>query len=397
MHILIINQHGENRGDEAAMQGMLGAVARKYPGSQVTLLYQHRDRLHLPPVPSGVSCLPIVMPILDALFLVCAALFRAWIYRSFALTRGPKIAKAVWEAYAQCDLVVSAPGGPYFGDLYVNHEFVHVFLVWLGRLHNKRIFLFAPSCGPFKNRVMNPVRRRMFRWFSGICLRESLSAQYLKDLTGITAEITADSAFLSPLQPVTEQRRRSKVLTATVLKHRAWRRQPERQREYELSIVSALNHLALRHGLEIVFLPQLSGDVHSDHEYLTHIGGMLDTRVRWRVLARAADVAAQRKLIGEACLSVATRYHHQVFSIGAATPVVALCYEHKSVGLMREAGMSRLALPIQSVNAEKIVDACESALDAWAQVSRELAFSRVALRRRALRTVRMLPGGAAGV
>ncbi|ORE89220.1 putative pyruvyl transferase [Oceanococcus atlanticus] len=395
MHILIINQHGENRGDEAAMQGMLGAVARKYPSAQVTLLYQHKDRSHLPPAPSGVTCLPIVMPLFDAFLLAGAACLRAWVYRGFALTRGPRVAKAIWAAYTQCDMVISAPGGPYFGDLYVNHEFVHVFLVWLGRIHKKRMFLFAPSCGPFGNRLMNPIRRRMFGWFSGVCLREPVSAQYLKGLTGAAVEVTADSAFLAPLQAVIEPAARKKVVTATVLKHRAWQREPERQRAYEASVINALNHLALRHDLEVVFLPQLCGKVHSDFDYLTDVGSRLDTQVRWRVMPRAADVAAQRKLIGEACMSLATRYHHQVFSIGAATPVVALCYEHKSTGLMQEAGMSQLALPIGDVNAQKIVDACEYVLRNGQRVSRSLMFSRVALRRRALHSVRMLSTGEA--
>ncbi len=396
MHILITNQHGENRGDEAAMQGMLRAMRGRFPGARFTLLYQYRDRDYLPPVDGDVECLPIVMPLADAAALAAAAALRAAGMRGARPTRG-SLARRVWDAYASCDAVVSAPGGPYFGDLYAGHEPVHMFLVWLGRLHGKPLYLFAPSCGPFENRALNPLRRRLFGWFDGICLREENSARYLRALTGIDAPVTADSAFLDPLSPLCETRR--SVVTVTALVHRAWAdSNGPAQRAYEDALLAAIQGLAGGGDFEFVFLPQLAGAVHSDVDYLNGLGRRLPGDVRWRVLDRDVPADGQRRLIATSCLSIATRYHHQVFSIAAATPCVAICYEHKSTGLMQRAGMSEFAIDIGAVSGDALLAAARTALERSDELQRALAGARVALRRRALRTARMLVplrGGAA--
>lgn len=390
MHLLITNQHGENRGDEAAMNAMLGALRRRYPGARFTLLYQYRDRGYRPPVATDVRCLPILMRPHEAMALALAACLFAVGLRGASPPLGTT-AKAIWRAYRDCDMVISAPGGPYFGDLYANHEWVHAFLIWLGRLHRKPIYLFASSCGPFEIRWLNPFRRRMFSWFRAIRVREEVSAGYLQGLIGRRPAVTADSAFLAPLSPPQE---RSRLVTVTALRHRAWSTGGTegaiKQASYERALLDTLSALAALGDFEFVFLPQLCGNVHSDTGYLTQLGQRLPSRVRWRVLDRAADADDQRRLIGSASLSIATRYHHQVFSIAACTPCIAICYEHKSTGLMRSAGMSDLALAIDEVSGAELLRMAQHAMRETSSIQNALAFARVRLRRRALQTVRMI-------
>ncbi|HBG95776.1 MAG TPA: hypothetical protein DDY14_10770, partial [Chromatiaceae bacterium] len=106
-HILICNQHGENRGDEAAMRAMLAAFAKAIPNVTFTLLYQFRDpslRLHYQ---EPVQALPIVLPattyLRGGLFTLCKALR---INAGFLL---PEALRRIIAAYERADLVVSAP------------------------------------------------------------------------------------------------------------------------------------------------------------------------------------------------------------------------------------------------------------------------------------------------
>ena len=110
MHILIANQHGENRGDEAAMRAMLQSFAQALPDTTFTLLYQFQDRGLRLTFDETVQDLPIVLPASDYI--------RALVYTGFKMTgldlrsvlSPPK--QPIVEAYARADRVVSAPGGP---------------------------------------------------------------------------------------------------------------------------------------------------------------------------------------------------------------------------------------------------------------------------------------------
>ena len=43
-HILVVNQHGDNRGDEAALRALLASFSEKLPNLRFTIVHQSRDR-----------------------------------------------------------------------------------------------------------------------------------------------------------------------------------------------------------------------------------------------------------------------------------------------------------------------------------------------------------------
>jgi colanic acid/amylovoran biosynthesis protein len=132
-HVLVVNQHGDNTGDESAVRGMLAGLEEHLAPVRFTVVHQFRERSSEVDVDQPVRWITMVLPGTEPLRLVVYSLLMLVRLRRPGIL-GP-VGRATIEAYESADLVVSAPGGPYFGDVYWSHEPVHWFYVWLARWH----------------------------------------------------------------------------------------------------------------------------------------------------------------------------------------------------------------------------------------------------------------------
>ncbi len=394
-HVLVVNQHGDNTGDEAALRGMLQGLDQALGGARFTVLHQFRERGSEVEVAQPVRWLSLVISPGEAVRLTLYALGLA-LGRRWRPVLGPA-GEVIVGSYESADLVVSAPGGPYFGDLYWSHEPVHWFYVWLARLHRRPAALYAPSAGPFSKRVFNPFRRFTYRSFGVVTLREERSAEFYRQLMGHDAqvEVTADAALQQQVAP----RSRSewaqlgdRVLVA--LSAIDWRYagdpDPEGRREnYDRSIAAALGALAAEvgdRGVHVVLVPQLHSRKHSDVEYLRRLAERFDARISWEVLEGERTSPAQRGVMAAADLVVAGRYHPAVFAVSAHVPVLCIPYEHKAAGMMDAAGLGDFVVMLDDVEPEVV---SSSILDVWrrrAEIRDRLEQSEPLLRQQSAHT-----------
>jgi len=378
--MVIVNQHGDNRGDEAAMRAMIRRLAAERPGSRFTVVHQFADPASEVDVGPPVTYLPLRLPAAEAARLLLFALLRAARLDVRRLP-GPRGRRLV-AAYESARLVISAPGGPYFGDTYASHEAVHWFYVWLAVLLDRPVVLYAPSVGPFRHRLLNPLRRRGFRWFESITIREDISARMLRELLGeeVPVEVTADSA----LQESSVRGSRDDWIPAGdagLLVVVAVRRpQGERAAAHDDALVAGFEALCRRERAHLVFLPQLHGPRHRDQPYFEELAGRVEGAASVRVVDEAAlDSDGQRSLIAAADLVVAGRYHPAVFAVAAATPVLVIPYEHKSWGLARAAGIDRWAVDVADAEGDAVAIALDRLLDSRDEVKRRIESRRDAL------------------
>lgn len=364
-HILIANQHGENRGDEAAMRAMLASFKKQVPDATFTLLYQYRDSDLRLSFNEPVEDLPIVLPKLDYLRGGLYTLFKsAGVDARWLL---PVSLRRIIEAYDRADLVVSAPGGPYFGDIYANHEILHWWYVLLGRLFRKPLFLYATSAGPFKIAWLNLVRRWLYPKFDRLVTREELSAKYIEDLINAagTVEVTADSAIQASFEPhprpdwFTGERAAlvERFLIAVSLNDFRYpdSKDPvESKRRYNTAMIETLSHLSARGDTHLLFLPQLYGQVHSDEPYLRFMAEQLPEGATWEIVESTLDSDTQRRLFAMCDLHIASRYHPAIFGNTAFVPGICIYYEHKALGFMQQLGLERYAFDINTVSSEPL-------------------------------------------
>ena len=351
--ILIVNQHGDNRGDEAAMQGMISALRARVPGARFTVLHQFAapaSRIDL----QGVDYLPLRMPITEALRLAIWAALRVVGIRAKRVA-GP-IGRDMLTGYEDAVIVVSAPGGPYFGDLYANHEIVHWFFVWLARLHGKPLALYQPSAGPFENRLLGPVRKRGYRMFDHLAVREAISAANIERFTGRRPAIGSDSALHRRIDAPARQ---PGLVTGTFRDPG-----PELRETHDQAVVDVMVRLG-ESGRHVRLLPQLHGTRHADKPYLETLASA--------ARARGADVTVepdtlsadeQRELVGASDLVLAGRYHPLVFAVSARVPALVIPYEHKARGVAAAAGIGDYIVDLDQVGGGALVDRLDVLLGA---------------------------------
>jgi colanic acid/amylovoran biosynthesis protein len=51
---------------------------------------------------------------------------------------------------------------------------------------------------------------------------------------------------------------------------------------------------------------------------------------------------------------IGTRFHSVIFSLASFVPCIAIEYEHKTGGIMRELGLHRWVIPFEDVTAERL-------------------------------------------
>jgi colanic acid/amylovoran biosynthesis protein len=397
VRIVIANQHGENRGDEAAMRAMLAAFTEELGDVEFTILYQFRDKELRLDFKERVTALPIIIPPIEALGLLAYAGARGLsIHPRRILGR---TAAGIIRAYEEADLVVSAPGGPYFGDLYKNHEVVHWFFVWLAKQYGVPTLLYATSAGPFEDRRLNPIRRWLYPAFDVLCVREEISRDYIRNLLGGDAElhVTADSALQASVEPTPRGSYFSgdrsalarRFIVAVSLNDYAYPGASDveaSKRRYDDTMIAVLEHLAARRDVHYLLLPQLYGRVHSDAPYLERMGRRLSSGVSWELVDSSLDSDAQRGLFAMSDLHLASRYHPAIFGHSAGVPGVCIYYEHKALGFMRQLGLERFAFDIREVEVQPLCDAVDAVLESRETIRGELHARVPELRARARRT-----------
>ncbi len=385
--VVIVNQHGDNRGDEAAMRAMVRRIAAELPGCRFTVVHQFADPGSEvdPGVP--VTYLPLRLPAIEAARLVLFAALRA---AGLEVRRLPgRRGRRVVEAYRRARLVVSAPGGPYFGDTYSNHEVVHWFYVWLAVALSRPVVLYAPSVGPFRHRLLNPLRRRGFRWFESVTLREEISAGMLRELTGgtVPAEVTADSALQEGSATASRDGWVPDGDPGLLLVVSVRRPGGGRDAAHDDAVVAALRAACRRVRLHVVFLPQLHGPRHRDQPYLEALARRVEGAASVRVVAEdRLDSDGQRALVAAADLVIAGRYHPAVFSVAAATPVLVIPYEHKAWGLAEAAGIDAWAVDVSEAAGDRLAVALDRLLDSLDEVRGRIEARRDGLVRAARRS-----------
>lgn len=399
-HILIINQHGENRGDEAAMRAMLAAFAAAIPGVSFTLLYQFRDRALRLRFKEPVEDLPIVLPATSYLRGALYTLLKAGGIDARGLL--PPILRRIMAAYQRADLIVSAPGGPYFGDIYIGHEIVHWWYVLLGTLFAKPLFLYAPSAGPFRSWWMNPVRRWLYPKFDVLVSREELSAAYIRGLLNdrVEVHVTADSAIQSSFAPYsraayfigTRSPLRERFLVALSLNDYRYpgSRDPSAMKAaYDATMLKVLDHLAQRVDAHFLFLPQLYGNVHGDAPYLRRMAERLPAATSWELVDPGLDSDTQRQLFAMCDLHIASRYHPAIFGHVAGVPGLCIYYEHKALGFMQQLGLERFAFDIRTLRPELLTRALDELVDQREALIAGLRERVPKLQQRSARTTRL--------
>lgn len=240
----------------------------------------------------------------------------------------------------------------------------------------KPLVFYAMSVGPFTPgdplpAMLHPVMERA----DAILCRDAESVQVVRKQVGVRAENvhqTIDEALLlapqSPQAPLLPPRKRPMRLGICVHQwHWLGDSDPERrQRDFESRMAVVCRALLERQDTELVFLTTHQGveGIQQDDAVSQRIWEQLpaDLQPYAHVLHEFVRPDEFAHFMGQCDLVLSSRLHGGILSLAGGAPIVALEYEPKTRGLMRQLDLEDCVLSMRDSSAEEILGRMEAML-----------------------------------
>ncbi len=366
--IIITNSHANNRGDEAAQRNLIDNLRKFVPSAKILVLTGSTRGLELQ---KGIDKSQTFVASKISFFLIILwALLRSRGIR-LPFFKNRKTFKLL-EKMATADLIISSPGGPYIGDLYISHELnEHLLHIYLAKIFKKPTMIYAPSMGPFKSGWRNKIRKYILNKVEIITLRDHISKKYLDSLqlTHPLIYLTADSAFQSIIN-INKEKITKLMIKEKIIKNRAqlkrkmivgitpagsrWNyknsENPEkRQKQYNLILAKTIDYIIDKLNATVVFFPQLYGES-NDLPLIYNIIKLVDKKADVKVFSKKWNSDIQQAIISQMDLFIGNRYHSIIFALKGKVPVVCLAYEHKAIGVMNAVKLNKFVIKINNLS-----------------------------------------------
>ncbi len=369
--------HDDNKGDSAIVIGTL-SVLHEVLGDQARFAlvaegvtderelanaYRHVLRA-VGPLEMAPRLLPAMRPARGraGLYLSAAAYLCRFVSASLTLTRrcipGARL-------IAESSLVISKGGHKLHArkanPIHLANLYSHLAPLILARHHGVPFVLWGHSLGPFNSRVARWLTRRVLKnaWCVGV--RESLSYELALQL-GLPPEIVVqipDPAFMiiPKLTQRVEQLMAHHMLTPgefLALTVRQWGPPNSKRYQRYLDNVS----MVVRNLLQADFAKRVAIVVHTQGP----IPSENDAVASEQLLARLADLpvcllhddltpAELCAFYGQSKLLLGTRFHSVILAQAGGAPACAISYfGPKSLGIMRDLGLSDWVVPLEQIN-----------------------------------------------
>ncbi len=348
MHLLLIEQPLNNRGDEAAHRGLIHALLTHYPDLTIDILFygrkQHEidyfkvasDRVNYLNIPLKSHRFFTIHRILNLIMMLNVPL----------LLYTLPVVRKVLSVYRRADCIMCAPGGMNLGGF---QDWTHTAFLYLAVKTRKPVIYFARSIGPFSeasylDKQFKKLSLRLLNKFSYISLRDKKS-QEMAERMHIKFHSTIDSAFLfvdsaNVKLPKTIEANLAGDYIVVVPNSLTWHKDfNDLPYDFVKSFwVELINMLFVCYpNSQIVMLPQTIGytKILADgFVYFNEIKQMTTNPGRIYVLDEQYGSDIQQAIIKNARCLIGARYHSVIFAINQQIPFVSLSYEHKMTGVL---------------------------------------------------------------
>lgn len=389
MRILITNVYSwKNKGDAAIVLSLLDDVRRQFPNCHLAISSTDPDNLDRYQAQehykSVVAIFKNRFPINRSTFLgrllynihhvsfrfrmnIFIALSKLGIHPYFLFS--DEMAFKI-RSYATFDLIIACGGGyllqtsklPKLDRWFRIHgSLLFAYDFYLAKTFNKPYILYNQSIGPFCRRTDFMAYIRFLKNANVVLCRESLTYQRLKDAGMCNIKQVADIAF----HLVSKH---SNLLSKYIKKNdgikigftvRKWL-DSNRQGFYENAIAEFIQNVLSQDGkAQFFFMPQVhySGGDDDDSIVSQRIINKLPNQSSGSVHLIAEDLhpSELKHAIGQMDYFVGTRMHSNIFSLSMGIKTIAIAYEPKTIGIMKDLGLSQYVIPMENVSDENLL------------------------------------------
>ena len=355
MKIAIINQPLGNRGDEAAHKAFVRTLASKFNNIQFSVIFMNKDNISL------INEIKVENQNVNYLSINCHKFYyrfeKLGLYTKclFLSLIHPTLLRFSKEI-KKYDLVICAPGGICMGGFM---DWNHLWQLAIAKKYKKNVFYWGRSIGPFyKNdsihKIFTKNSIKLLKSFDYISLRDSESIQIATSLQ-INTDSVVDSAFLEQpdvaLPTDIKQLLKNEKYLVFVPNQLTWHfnYQNISQDTIDLFFIKLIEIVQrFYEGHKIVMLPQTYGTDINDYLYFIKLARKCENK-NIIVINNEQNSDIQQQIIKNAAFVIGARYHSIVFAINNNIQFLALSYEHKMKGLLKDLELSERAIDIKDI------------------------------------------------
>lgn len=310
--------------------------------------------------------LTIVKFYLSVFYLITAyALLKNKMYIAF-----PAATRNILKEFSRANGILFIPGGyfiaPHCGHV---HWLRHAYPLIIARLTKKPTALYACSIGPFIGWHNQWLASKVLNLADLIVLREKESLKTLKSLNINHPQIhvTADAAFTLKASALTPDvcQLNTQISACKKLKIGVSIRPydfpedadpPSKINNYHSSIAQLVDYLITQFEAHIFFMPQCTAPGMDDRTTVNAVLSYL-TCSSSQIHIINGDYSPQelKQLYSLMDVFVGVRMHANIFALSNLTPVLAIAYEPKTLGIMKMLGLEEFVIEISQVNANDLI------------------------------------------
>jgi len=382
MKILLTHAYTkDNKGDAAIVSVLLRQLNNAFPGSNITVSIYDDDTKYKEfegyKVISNSMYLSIyrfrtlLFKLLYTFYIESSLLLWALFYRLFGYSIAfvlPKSTRNIAHEYLESDLFVPVGGGYLRAKKGIQQNLDILLLlnpIIIGILLRKPIILYTQSIGPFATPFQGWITRVVLNKTQLIFVREDHTVATLK-VIGVKGNLvvrTTDAGFLFDsdknfqLSDFVENTETLKSKTLVGVTVRKWLNQ-EGQDNFERAIALFVDKITEEKNISILFIPQVTSTVHKDDDrnVANRIVSLVANKQQVINCTGTYDHYALKKLYGCLDFLVGTRFHSVIFSLTSYVPALAVEYEYKTSGIMKDLGLSEWVIPIEQVTADNLYE-----------------------------------------
>lgn len=390
MKILLTHAYAkENKGDAAIVSVLLQQLNNAFPGSDITISIYDDDTkyksfygykvisnsmyLGIHHFQNLLFKLPYTFYI-ETLLLLWALLYRLLGHSAtFVL---PKSTRDIAREYLENDLFVAAGGGYLRGKKGIRENINLILLLnpfIIGILLKKPIILYTQSIGPFATTFQGWITRVVLNKTRLIFVREDHTLMTLKAI-GVKANLvirTTDAGFLFnsdkefQLSDFIENTEALKQKTLVGITVRKWLN-PEGQDKFEKSVALFIDRVTEDKNIIILFISQVTSTTHNDddRDVANRIASLVVNKQQIINCTGNYDHYELKQFYSCLDFLVGTRFHSVIFSLTSFVPALAIEYEYKAGGIMKDLGLSKWVIPIEQVTADNLYEKFKQLLSA---------------------------------
>jgi polysaccharide pyruvyl transferase WcaK-like protein len=398
MNVLVINQCSTNKGDRAVLYFVLRELKANGIG-QVTVSASNPEYwLDSPDFPDvDVDVIPWGWDVsrkknVSFMGKVFHLLWKVKLHRRihFPVVRNALIAgKRPWylrlfvdkkflEAVEKADVVVSTGGHHLTTIIAGNIKTPQIFDMAVTLLCGKPLLLWSQSVGTFdfKLPASELMIRRILSGAEQIFIREEASEQEIQKL-GVPLERvskTRESVFglYDIVKSRTQPGDRTNVMGVSV-----WtgnKQNPSAWEYYVQTFAALIGHAIENHGYKVCFFPmEMQG---SDRPCIEDIIKKVRNKQSCEIVEGFPGTVDHINAIAQCKMFVGHKTHSQIFSLVAATPLLAVAYHRKTEDFMAQFGLDDYCIADEQLSAGKLIEMFErinNNLDKISQKQQEIA------------------------